>query len=353
VTKSKRRRLEVKKLRVLVLVHEDLVPPETLEGHTDKEIQEWRCEFDVVSTLGEMGHDVRALGVWDDLGKIRKEIEDWKPHVAFNLLEEFHSVAVYDQHVVSYLELLRQPYTGCNPRGLMLAHDKALSKQVLAYHRILTPKFAVYPLRRVVKPTKRLAYPLVVKSVSEEASLGISQASIVTSDEKLKDRVQFVHEHVQSDALVEEYIDGRELYVSILGNQRLRTFPIWELLFTKGGDKVPLIATAKVKWDQEYQQKLGVETHAAKDLSEGAAAAIIKQCVRTYRSLFLTGYARIDLRLAADGRAYVLEANPNPNLARAEDLAESAKLSGLPYDELLHRIVTLGRSYKAAWRSDS
>lgn len=353
MSKPKTRRREVKRLRVLVLVHEDLVPPDTLEGYTEKQIQDWKCEYDVVTSLRGTGHDVRPLGVSDDLGKIRKEIEQWKPHVAFNLLEEFHGISVYDQHVVSYLELLRQPYTGCNPRGLLLAHDKALCKQILTYHRILTPKFVVYPLKRTVKPTKRLNYPLVVKSVSEEASLGISQASIVTSDDKLKDRVEFVHSHVQSDALVEEYIEGRELYVGIVGNQRLRTLPIWEMQFTKSGDKVPLIATAKVKWDADYQKKLGVETAGAKDLPDGTAAAIVKQCVRTYRSLFLTGYARIDLRLAEDGRAYVLEANPNPDLSFGEDFAESAKASGIRYDALLHRIITLGCSYKAAWRTDT
>jgi D-alanine-D-alanine ligase len=331
-------------------MHEDLVPPDSLEGYSEKEIQEWKTEYDVVHTLRDMGHEVRPLGVLDDLGKIRKQVDEWQPHVAFNLLEEFHGIAVYDQHVVSYLELLKQPYTGCNPRGLLLSHDKALSKQILAYHRILTPRFVVYPLRRAVKPTKRLKYPLVVKSVVEEASLGISQASIVTSDEKLKDRVEFVHEHVQSDALVEEYIEGRELYVAILGNQRLQTFPIWELLFTKSGDKVPLIATAKVKWDYDYQRKIGVETQAAKDLPDGAESKIINQCIRTYRALFLTGYARIDLRLAEDGRAYVLEANPNPNLSYGEDFAESAEAAGLKYPDVLHRIMTLGRSYKAAWR---
>jgi D-alanine-D-alanine ligase len=350
VTKPKRRRREFKKLRVLVLVHEDLVPPDTLDGLSEKKAAELKTEFDVVHTLREMGHDVRPLGVWDDLGKIRKEVDEWQPHVAFNLLEEFHGVSMYDQHVVSYLELIRQPYTGCNPRGLMLAHDKALCKQILAYHRILTPKFIVYPQRRAVKPTKRLTYPLVVKSVSEEASLGISQASIVTSDEKLKDRVEFIHESIQSDALVEEYIEGRELYVGILGNQRLQTFPIWELQFTKADDKVPLIATAKVKWDHDYQEKLGVETNAAKGLPDGAENAILKQCLRTYKALFLTGYARIDLRLAADGRAYVLEANPNPNLSYGEDFAESAHAVGLDFPDLLHRIVTLARSYKPAWR---
>ena len=351
MSKAKSSRLKVKPLRVLVLVHEDLVPPENLEGQTDKQILEYKTEYDVVSTLRKMGHDARPLGVIDDLGKIRKEVEEWKPHVAFNLLEEFHGISLYDQHVVSYLELLRQPYTGCSPRGLMLSHDKALCKQILMYHRILTPKFVVYPLGRAIKPTKRLQYPLVVKSVSEEASLGISQASLVTSDEKLKERVQFVHEHIKSDALVEEYIEGRELYVAILGNQRLRTFPIWELVFTKSGDRVPLIATAKVKWDADYQEKLGVETHAATELPSDVAAAIVKQCIRTYRALFLTGYARIDLRLAADGRAYVLEANPNPDLSNGEDFAESAKVGGLSYEALLQRIVTLGRSYKVAWRS--
>ena len=351
MSKAKTPPREKKKLRVLVPVHEDLVPPESLDGYTDAQIQEWKTEFDVVHTLREMGHEVRPIGVRDDLSKIRKEIEEWKPHVAFNLLEEFHGIALYDQHVVSYLELLRQPYTGCNPRGLMLSHDKALSKQILTYHRILTPKFVVYPMGRAIKPTKRLSYPLVVKSVSEEASLGISQASLVTSDEKLKDRVQFVHDSIKSDAMVEQYIDGRELYVGIVGNQRLQTFPIWELQFTKSNERVPLIATAKVKWDYDYQEKLGVQTDMAKDIPDAVASSIVKQCIRAYRALYLSGYARIDLRLAPDGRAYVLEANPNPNLSYGEDFAESGEAAGLAYDELLHRIITLGRGYKAAWRA--
>lgn len=341
----------MRKLRVLVLMHEDLVPPDSLDGYTEEEIQPWKCEYDVVHTLRTMGHDVRPLGVWDDLGIIRKVIEEWKPHIAFNLVEEFHGVAVYDQHVVSYLELLRQPYTGCNPRGLMLSHDKSLCKNLLAYHRILTPKWVVYERGRSVKPIKRIGYPMLVKSVSDDASLGIAQASIVHSDEKLMDRVAFIHEQVQADALVEEYIEGRELYVGVLGNQRLRTFPIWELVFTKSSDKVPLIATAKVKWDYAYQEKLGVETHACTDLSDSVASAIIKQTRRAYRALHLSGCARMDFRLAADGRAYVLEANPNPNLSYGEDFAESAEKSGLAYDELLQRIINLGQSYKAAWRA--
>lgn len=347
---SRKKRRKRRPLRVLVLVHEDLVPPESLKGYSDKEILEWRTEFDVVTTLRDMGHEVRPLGVRDDLGAIRNEIESWKPHVAFNLLEEFHGVSLYDQHVASYLELMRQPYTGCNPRGLMLSHDKALSKQILTYHRILTPRFVVYPRRRAVQPVRRIKYPLLVKSATEEASYGIAQASLVNSDDELKERVRFVHEHVQSDALVEEYIDGRELYVGILGNQRLQSFPIWELRFTKN-DNVPFIATAKVKWDQDYQQKLGVETAKALDMPAAEAEAIIRQCIRTYRALHLTGYGRIDLRLAPDGRAYVLEANPNPDLSIGEDFAESGQAAGYTYEDLLQRILTLGMSYKAAWRA--
>ena len=173
----------MKRLRVLVLMHKDLVPPEPLNGQ-NPEGAEWRTEYDVVSTLKKLGHDVQALGVKSDLEVIRTAVEGWKPHIAFNLLEEFDGLAVYDQNVVSYLELMRIPYTGCNPRGLMLARDKALAKQVMSYHRIPYPEFMVVPLHRMVRRPKYLSFPLIVKSITEEASLGISQASIVDDDEK-------------------------------------------------------------------------------------------------------------------------------------------------------------------------
>ena len=135
----------MKRLRVLVLMHESLVPPASLEGYTEAEILEWKTEFDVVSTLREMGHEVLPLGVYDDLGDLRRATEDFKPHVWFNLLEEFHGVGVYDHHVVSYLELMKQQYTGCNPRGLLLAHDKPLAKKILSFHKISSPGFFVAP----------------------------------------------------------------------------------------------------------------------------------------------------------------------------------------------------------------
>lgn len=338
----------MKKLRILVLMHESLVPPDTLEGVTDEEMLEWKTEFDVVQTLRYMGHEVLPLGVIDDLGKIREGIEEFRPHVCFNLLEEFHGVGTYDQHVVSYLELLRQPYTGCNPRGLMLSHDKSLAKKILTYHRISTPRFMVVSRGKRVRRLERLEYPLLVKSVIEDASLGISDASLVYNEEALKKQVEYLHEELQSDALIEEYIEGREFYVGVLGNRRLTVLPVWELEFSKAPD-VPKIATAQVKWDAETQDRLGVETDEAK-LTPELRDRIHTLCKRVYKALDLSGYARIDLRCNDQGKVYVLEANPNPNLSFGEDFSESAERSGITYEDLLKRILNLGMNYQAHWR---
>jgi D-alanine-D-alanine ligase len=339
-----------KRLRVLLLVHEDLVPPESIEGLSDKEMAPWKTEYDVKVTLSELGHEVLPLGVGSDLGVLRGAMEDFKPHITFNLLEEFHGVAVYDQHVVSYLELMKRRYTGCNPRGLMLAHDKALSKQVLSYHRIRTPEFVVLPFGRKVRRPKRLEFPLLVKSLTEEGSVGIARASLVQDDDQLRERTEFVHRQLGTDVIAERFIPGRELYLGILGNQRLDVLPVWELLFTNVEDNVPLIATAKVKWDLEYQKKLGVKTQEAKDLSPEALQKIVRVCRRAYRKLNLSGYARMDLRLTSSGEIFVLEANPNPQLSYGEDFAESAEASGLSYERLLQRILNLGMSYRAQWQ---
>jgi len=336
-------------LRVAVLVHEELIPPDTLDGVDDPLGAGWKTEFDVISTLRELGHEVRPVGLVDDLSPIRRIRREWKPHVMFNLLEEFHGSRIFVPHVVSYLELVRQPYTGCNPRGILLARDKALCKKVLIYHRIPTARFAVFPLGRKVKRPKRLEFPLLVKSVIEEASLGIAHASIVTSDEKLAERVEFIHRNTKADALVEQYIEGRELYLGVIGNHRLQTFMPWEMVFTKMPDHLPKIATAKVKWDSKFQKRHGITTKAAEDLPEGAADRIMRLGKRLYRILSLSGYARIDLRLDEKGQVYVLEVNPNPHLEYGEDFAESAHKVGIPYDQLLQRILNLALRYEPGW----
>jgi D-alanine-D-alanine ligase len=331
----------MKRLRVLVLVHPDLVPPDSLDGHSAQEIHEWKTEYDVVSTLRTLGHEVRPLGIENELKPIRDEIESWKPDVAFNLLEQFHGEAVYDQNVASYLELLRIPYTGCNPRGLVLAKSKDLSKKLLIYHRIPLPAFAVFPMRRKVTRPPRLPLPLIVKSLNEDASLGIAQASVVDSDEKLAERVTFIHERIGTPAIAEQYIEGRELYVGILGNERLRVLPIWELEFGTMAQGARPIATEKVKHDLQYQEQHGIKIGPAKNLSPELAAGIERAAKRIYRTLVLDGYARIDFRLSADGTPYYIEANPNPEIAKVEEFASAARHDGLAYPDLLNRILAL------------
>lgn len=337
------------KLRVLVLVREGHVPPDTLDGVSDDEMDPWKAEFDVCETLRRLGHKVLPVGVYDDLAPIRVALRDFKPDITFMLLEEFHGVVTYDFAVISYLELMQQPYTGCNPRGLLLSKDKALSKKVLTYHRIPTPRFAVFPCGRTVHRPKKLSFPLFVKSVVEDASFGIAQASIVTNDKALAERVRFVHEKTNDDAIAEQYIDGRELYMGVLGNSRLTTFPAWEMNFGKMPDDVARIATSRVKWDRNYQVKHGITTHAALDLDESTQERLSKLCKRVYRALNMSGYGRMDLRMTDSGEIYVIEANANPNIEYGEDFAESAASIGMSYEALLQRILNLGLSYKAAW----
>jgi D-alanine-D-alanine ligase len=330
----------VRKLRVLALVHDHLVPPADTEGIDILEA-EWKMEYDVIETLREIGHEVRVLGTHDDLKDIRTTAEDFKPHIVFNLMEAFAGVTTFDQNVVSYLELLRLPYTGCNPRGLILARDKALSKKLLAYHRIPVPEFIVVRPGRKPQLTKRMQFPVIVKSLFFEASAGISQASVVESEDQLARRVTFIHENLGTAAIVEQFVDGRELYVGVIGNERLDAFPVWEMSFDKMADNRWRIATERVKWSTQYQKRHGIMTERA-TLEPEAIERIQKVAKRAYRALDLNGYARIDFRLDEEGRPFVLEANPNPNLAYGEDFAESAEVSGLTYERLLDRILTLG-----------
>jgi D-alanine-D-alanine ligase len=335
------------RLRINVLVHKDCVPPDSLDGASEKDQLLWKTEYDVISTLKKLGHDVQPLGLYDDLGVISTAIQDFNPHVAFNLLEEFHGDPLYDQHVVSFLELMRQPYTGCNPRGLTLAHDKALSKMVLSYHKVLVPRFIVFPMNRKVVRPRRLKFPLLVKSVSEEGSVGIARASVVHDDEKLAERIEFIHRQTNTHALVEQYIAGREIYVGVIGNRRVQTYTPWELVMPNLPEGAPNIATLKVKWDPAYQEKIGLVTQAA-DLSPEMTKRIERLSKRIYNLLFLSGYARLDYRLTEEGDLYLLEANPNPNIAYGDDFAESAAHCGIPYETLLQKIISLGLSYNSA-----
>ena len=240
----------MKKLRIILLCHETLVPPSSVEGMSDAKVAPFKTEWDVYATLANLGHTVWPVGVGEDLGVIRRAVDTLHPDLAFNLLEEFAGVGVYDAHVAGYLEMLGLPYTGCNPRGLMLAHHKGLAKIIARHHRLPVPAFTTYPVTRAaVRRPRKLQFPLIVKSLTEEGSVGIAQASVVRTDEQLDERVRFVHRTLHTDAIAESYIDGREIYVGVLGNARLQTLPPWEVDFGTLRDDAPRIATGRIKWD--------------------------------------------------------------------------------------------------------
>ncbi len=332
----------MRRLRVLVLLHPGLVPPDSLDDLPEHQAYEVKTEFHVVRTLRQLGHDVRVLGVQWELLPIRQTVEQFDPHIVFNLLEEFHSLTEFDQHVVSYLDLLQVPHTGCNARGMTIARDKALSKKIAAYHRIRVPHFAAFPRRRAVRRPRDLAFPLIVKSQTEEASVGISQASVVRSDEELVERVAFIHEKVKTDAIAEEYIEGRELYVGAIGNERVTVLPTWELLFENLAPGAVAIATSRVKHNPRYQEERGIYQQQATHLPDEIQARLTRTTRRLYKLLHLTGYARIDYRLRADGELFFLEANPNPEIAPEEEFASAAAAAGIKYKDLLQKILTLG-----------
>jgi D-alanine-D-alanine ligase len=332
----------MKKLRVMMLVHYTLVPPDDLKPKDDPRLEKYRTEFDVKQALLTLGHEVQVIGVYDALDPIRKSVEDWKPHIAFNLLEDFAGISAFDYSVVSFLELLRLPYTGCSPRGLLLARDKALSKKLLTYHRINVPDFMVFPFSNKIGRLRNLKFPMIVKSLMEEGSIGIAKSSVVESEAELRERIALIHEKTQGDAIAEEYIEGRELYVTVLGNQKLETLPIRELVFGEVPAGEPKVATYRVKWNEDYRKRWGIEYQFARSLPNGMPEQVSRLCKRVYRALDMNGYGRIDLRLTPTNEISVLEANPNPGIARDEDCTLSALKSGMSYEDFIQRLLNLG-----------
>jgi D-alanine-D-alanine ligase len=331
-----------KKLKVLVLF--DGGGPTTLDQDFSKEMKtpDWKTEADVMDALGTLGYTAEHLAIFDDVDLLRQKLETFAPDVLFNLVEQFKNNPGLDQNIVSFFEMQGLPFTGCCSTGLTLCKHKGISKKILHYHGIHVPNFVVIPRGQRIGRPKQLKFPILVKPVKEEASYGISQASFVETDDQFRERVAFIHEKYNGDAIAEEYIEGRELYVGVMGNVRLTVFPIRELVFREVPPNEPKIATFKAKWDEEYRKRWGLENQFANGLDPALLANIEETCKRIYRLLTIDGYARIDLRLTADNKIYFIEANPNPILAKDEDFAVSADKAGLPYPQLIRGIIRLG-----------
>ncbi len=334
-----------KQLRILVITNQNYQHSDNVSDFADKPIVEWKSEFDIVSALKTLGHQTRVLAGFEEVAEINLALNAYKPNIVFNLLEEFRGEGIYVPYILGYLELKRLSFTGCSPYGLVVCDNKTLSKKILRHHRIPVPDFAVYPRGRSARRLpRRMKFPVIIKSASMHGSVGIAQASVVTSDEKLKERVEFIHDHTQTDAVAEQYIEGRELYVGLIGNRRVEVFPVWEMKFGNLPNGTRPIATGKVKWDIDYQEKLGIETGHARKLPDGVMDTIGRYCRKVYKVLGMSGYARMDFRLTDEGKLYLLEPNPNPDLNNDEDFAVSAAATGLEYTALVQKIINLGLS---------
>jgi len=331
-----------KKLDVLVIFDSAGTPPDDQNFKEEFKTADWTAEADVVYSVKKLGHHVRALGVYDDISLIIDEVNKQMPDIIFNLTEVFNGRSESDHNIVSLFELLEIPYTGTSPYGLMLCKDKGLSKKVLTYHDIRTPIFQVIERGAKIIPPKQIGYPILVKPLREEASYGISQNSLVNNDKEFIERVKKVHQSMNLDVIVEEYIEGREIYVSIVGNQQLQVFPLREMVFNRVENKDHQFATFKSKWDQKYRKKWGIQNRFVKNLSPEVVERIEKICKRTYRLLGMKGYGRIDVRLTPQNEVVVLEANPNPHISDEEDFARSVEKGEVNYYQLIHRILNLG-----------
>lgn len=331
-----------KKLKVLTLF--DAIAATTLDQDLSAELKtdDWKTEANVLEALRGLGHTAEHLAIFDNLDLLRQKVQSFEPDVIFNLADQFKNNRAFDQNIVSFLEMHGVPFTGCGSTGLTLCKHKGISKKILGYHRIRVPDFVTVARGKRCARPKRLKFPVLVKPLKEEASLGISQASLVETDEQFKERVQFIHEKFDSDVIAEEYIEGRELYVSVLGNLRLEVFPIRELVFKQVPPDEPKIATYRAKWDEEYRKRWGLQNQFAEGLDPALARDIEQICKRIYRLLTIDGYARLDLRVTAKNEVYFIEANPNPILAEDEDFAQSAMKGSVPYPQLINRILRVG-----------
>ncbi len=331
-----------RKLRVLVAIDANFEPGPAYDYRRHFEEADWETTRDVVGTLDRLGHEVRIVGVCRDLLPAIQLLRAEPPDIVFNLVEAIHGDRAHEPSFAGLLEMLGVRYTGAASGTLALCKNKGVAKKILAYHRIRVPRFVVSHTHRPLKRLGRFGYPAFVKPLSQESSAGISRKSLVTNEEDCLERVRFIHERQDEDAIVEEFVDGREFYVGVAGVNRVTAFPARELFFDNVPEGTPAFASYKAKWDDEYRKRWGIHNGPAVDLPETVARKLYAICRKTARVLQIRGYGRIDLRLTRDAEVVVIEANPNPSLAADEDFAQAAAVAGLAYDQLIQRILDWG-----------
>lgn len=328
-------------MKVLLIFDVPYFTPRNYDFKKEFKELDWATEDDVYQALLENGHEITLLGIYNDISILLEEVKENRPEVVFNLTEVFDQKSYLDKNIAWFLEVMRLPYTGASPVSLLLCNNKALSKEILSFHKIKVPNFHIFYRNRQIWRPRRLKLPLIVKPLCEEASRGIAQASVVDNEEALLERVRFIHQRLNSDAIAEEYIEGRELYVSVIGSKKLKVLPFREMKFGEFCEDEPRIATYKAKWDFDYREKWGIKNVFAGRLPNGVDKKIEEICKRAYRALNMDAYGRFDIRLTPEGQVYIIEANANPCLARNDELAQSAEKAGISYLKLIDRIISL------------
>ena len=337
-----------KRLKVLLVFDTPSAMPREHDYTEEfKDAENWAAENDVYCALLENGYEVRRLGLYADVRPLLDEVEAFKPDVIFNQLETFHEITQWDKNIVALIEMLNVPYTGASSAALFLCNDKGLCKKILRYHRVRTPRFHLFYRGAPVWLPKTLRLPCIIKPLTEEASRGISQASIVDDEKSFTERVGMIHERMNLDVIAEEYVEGRELYVSVIGDQRLRVLPPREMTFGQMAEDEPRIATYKAKWDDGYRKRWGIGNVFADNLGDGLDERINEVCKRAYRALNIRSYARFDLRVTAAGQVYVIEPNVNPNIAKDDEVAQSAIKIGIGYPALIRMLVNQALRHKS------
>jgi len=320
-------------------------PPEkTASGRKvrKKKKREKADREEIFDALGKLGHEP-FYQVLDGAEKSLVALAKFDGDLVFNLTESYAGDDTMDMNIAAYLDLLGCQYTGAGPHAMYLAQDKALAKKIFAFHGIKTPYFAT-SYRGKLDHSHDISFPLIVKPTSEDGSIGIDASSVVESVKELMEKIHYIHEEFDSPALIEEYIEGREIYAAVLGNENPEVLPMVELDLSKLPKGTPKIAGKDVKWDKETEAYKVTKSAPAEDLEESTVKRLSDTALSAYNALKLRDYGRIDMRLTKKGEVFVIEANPNPWLASTAEFAMAAKKAGRTYTQLIAEIVDLARA---------
>lgn len=293
----------------------------------------------IADALRDLGHEPSTLAIDGRPQTLTKVVRN-DADLFFNLVESYAGDDTMEMHFAAFLDLVGKRYTGAGPQGSYLAMDKAIAKKIIRYHDLYTPYSALVDKGRI-EYAQDIRFPVIVKPAAEDASKGIDASSVVNSLKELFERIAYMHEEFDSPALLEEYIEGREIYAAVLGNEKPEALPLIELDLSKLPDGMPRIAGYEVKFDVTTEAYKVTKSAPARDLDEETVTRIQQTAVTAFRALKLRDYGRLDLRLGENGRVYVIEANPNPWLDPAAEFAMAAKESGRSYTKVIEEIVEL------------